>query len=68
MSSLQVGAADPGAQPPRSVDILPFVAAVKAMWPGQPVSGTPHQIWTVRPHDGPNHLGFVAGPAGRAAA
>ena len=33
----RVGATVDGAQPPAHVDIMPFVAAVRRMWPGEPV-------------------------------
>jgi hypothetical protein len=33
----RVGATDAGSQPPAQVDILPFIAAVQKMWPGEQV-------------------------------
>ena len=33
----RVGATVPGAQPPAQVDIVPFIAVVRKMWPGQQV-------------------------------
>jgi len=33
----RVGATVDGAQPPAHVDIMPFVAAVRKMWPGEPM-------------------------------